>query len=69
MNIPQNFYFVITAKKKHYLNSGKLDVSYWGPKLLNEFCSNEEKEIASHLLFQKRMKAKLLDMENELSYF
>ena len=26
MNIPQNFYFVITAKKKHYLNSGKLEL-------------------------------------------
>ena len=33
------------------------------------FFSNEEKEIESQILFQKRVKSKLLDMENEISYF
>ena len=55
--------------KKHSLKSSKFAVSYRGPKLWNEFLSNEEKKIESQILFQKRLKSKLLDMENELSYF
>ena len=55
--------------KKHSLKSSKFAVSYRGPKLWNEFLSNEGKKIESQILFQKRLKSKLLDMENELSYF
>ena len=40
-----------------------------GPKLWNKFFSKEEKKIESQMLFQKRLKSKLLEMENELSYF
>ena len=54
---------------KHSLKSSKFAVSYRGPKLWNEFLSNEEKKIESQILFQKRLKSKLLDMETELSNF
>ena len=55
--------------KKHSLKSSKFAVSYQGPKLWNECLSNQEKKTESQILFQKRLKSKLLDMENELSYF
>ena len=55
--------------KKHSLKSRKFAVSYQEPKLWNEFLSNEEKKIESQIFFQKRVKSKLLDMENELPYF
>ena len=48
--------------KKHSLKSSKFAVSYQGPKLWNEFLGNEEKRIESQILFQKRLKSKLLDM-------
>ena len=52
--------------KKHSLKSSKSAVSYRGPKLWNGFLSNEKKKLESQILFQKRLKSKLLDMENEL---
>ena len=54
--------------KKHFLKSSNSAVSFRGPKLWNEFLSNEEKKIKSQILFQKRVKSKLLDTENELSH-
>ena len=55
--------------KKYFLDSSKFAVSYRGSTLWNKFLSNEEKKIESQILFQKRLKSKLLGMENELSYF
>ena len=66
---PAVFSFCIYNLKKHFLNSSKFAIFYRGPKLWNEILSNEEKKIESQVLFQKRTKAKLPDMENELSYF
>ena len=66
---PTKFSICNYSLKKHSLKSSKFAVSYRGPKLWNEFLSNEEKKIESQILFQKRLKSKLLDMENELSYF
>ena len=63
---PTKFSICNYSLKKHFLESIKF---YRGPKLWNEFLSNEEKKIESQILFQKRLKSKLLDMENELSYF
>ena len=66
---PTKFLICNYSFKKHFLKSSKFAVSYRGSKLWNEFLSNEEKKIESQILFQKRLKSKLLDMENELSYF
>ena len=66
---PTKFSICNYRLKKHSLKSSKFGVSYRGPKLCNEFLSNEEKKIECQILFQKRVKSKLLDMENELSYF
>ena len=63
------FSFCNYSLKKHSLKSSQFAVSYCGPKLWNEFLNNEEKNIESQIVFQKRLKSKLLDMENELSYF
>ena len=66
---PATFSICNYSLKKHFLKSNKFAVSYRGPKLWNEFLSNEEKKIESQILFQKRVKSKLLDIKNELSYF
>ena len=66
---PTKFLICNYSLKKHSLKSSKFAVSYRGQKLWNEFLSNEGKKIESQILFQKRLKSKLLDMENELSYF
>ena len=66
---PTKFSIFNYSLKKHSLKSSKFAVSCRGPKLWNEFLSNEEKKIESQILFQKRIKSKLLDMENVLSYF
>ena len=66
---PTKFSICSYSLKKHSLKSSKFAVSFEGPKLWNEFLSNEEKKIESQILFQERLKSKLLDMENELSYF
>ena len=66
---PKKFSICNYSLKKHSLKCSKFAVSYRGPKLWNEILSNEEKKIESQILFQKRIKSKLLDMENVLSYF
>ena len=66
---PTKFSICNYSFKKHSLKSSKFAVSYPGRKLWNEFLCNEEKKIESQILFQKRVKSKYLDMENELSYF
>ena len=52
------------------------DISYWGPKFPTEdqssgmkFLELRKKKTESQVLFQKRIKAKFLHMENELLYF
>ena len=61
---PTKFPICNYSLKKHPLKSSKFAVSYRGPKLWNEFISNEEKKIESQILFQKRLESKLLDMGN-----
>ena len=39
------------------------------PKIWNDFLQNEEKEIQSYSLFQKTVKTKLIETENEVMYF
>ena len=66
---PTKFSISNYSLKKHYLKSSEFSISYRGPKLWNEILSDKEKKIESQILFQKRIKLKLLDMDNELSYF
>ena len=68
LKYPTKFSICNSSLKKHFLKSSKSAVSFRRPKLWNEFLSNEEKKIKSQILFQKRVKSKLLDTENELSH-
>ena len=61
---PTKFSISKYSLKKHSLKSSKFAVSYGGPKLWNEFLNNEEKKIESQY-FKKRVKSKLLDIEND----
>ena len=55
--------------KKFSLNSSKYSISIRGPKIWNESITKDEKEINSFSLFQKYVKAKLLESDNERKYF
>ena len=66
---PRNFSLNNFSLKKCSLNSTKYSISFRGPKLWNEFLNTDEKQISSYNLFSRKVKSKLLDTENELSYF
>ena len=55
--------------KTFFLNDSKYCISFRGPKVWNDFLTNEEKEINSYLLFSKTIKSKLIETEEELRYF
>ena len=55
--------------KSFSLSNMEYWVSVWGPKLWNDFLQNKEKEIQSYSLFQKTVKSKLIETENEIMYF
>ena len=55
--------------KTFFLNGSKYRISFRGPKVWNDFLTNEEKEINSYLLFSKTIKFKLIETEEELRYF
>ena len=42
--------------------------SFRGPKVWNNFLTNEEKEVNSYLLFSKAIKSKSIETEQELTY-
>ena len=66
---PTSFSSLNFTLKPYSLNSTKYSISFRGPKLWNDIPNKQEKEIKSSLLFQKKMKSKLLDNENETDYF
>ena len=55
--------------KTFFLNGSKYCISFGGPKVWDDFLTNEEKEINSDLLFSKAIKSKLIETEEELRYF
>ena len=55
--------------KAFFLNGSKYCISFRGPKVWNDFLTNEEKEINSYLLFSKTIKSKVIETEEELRYF
>ena len=62
--LQSNFYW-----KRYSLNSTKYYISIRGPKLWNDVINKEEKDIQSYSLFQKKIKSKLIKIENETDYF
>ena len=55
-------------RKDSFANS-RFSISFRRPKLWNEILNKEEKWLESHTLFKECVKLKLLDTENEYSYF
>ena len=62
---PTNFSRSSFCLKRYSLNSTKSSISIRGPKLWNDFINKEEKDIQSYSLFQKKIKSKLIKIENE----
>ena len=66
---PAKFSKANFSVKQFALRSTKYSISVRGPKIWNEFLSNEEKSIDSHALFLAKIKSLLLYTENERDYF
>ena len=66
---PTNFSQPRFYLKRNSLNSKKYSISIRGPKLWNDVINKEEKDIQSYSLFQKKIKLKLIKIENETDYF
>ena len=55
--------------KSSFLIGSKFCISFQGPKVWNDFLTNEEKEINSYALFSRAIKSKLIETDKELKYF
>ena len=66
---PTNFSQSSFYLKRYSLNSTKYSISIRGPKLWNDVINKEEKDIQSYSLFQKKIRSKLIKIENETDYF
>ena len=66
---PTNFSSLNFSLKSYSLNNTKYSISFWGPKLWNDIPNKQKKEIQSFPLFQKKMKIKLIESENETVCF
>ena len=66
---PTNFSQPRVYLKRYSLNSTKYSISIRGPKLWNDVINKGEKDIQSYSLFQKKIKSKLIKIENEDDYF
>ena len=55
--------------KSFFLNGSKFCISFQGPKVWNDFLTNEEKEINSYALFSRAIKSKLIEIDKKLKYF
>ena len=66
---PTKFSSLNYTLRKYSFTNSRFSISFRGPKLWNEILNKEEKGLESHTLFKECVKLKLLDMENEYSYF
>ena len=66
---PTNFSNLNYSIKKHYLKTTKYSVSFRKLSLSKNILDKEDKGTDSHLFFKKKRKSKLLDINNELTYF
>ena len=55
--------------KTFFQNGSVYCISFQGPKVLNDFLTNEEEEKNSYQLFSKPIKSKLIENEQERRYF
>ena len=66
---PKKFSESNFSLKSFFLNGSKFCISLQGPKVWNDFLTNEEKEINSYALFSRAIKSKLIETDKELKYF
>ena len=66
---PTKFSKANFSVKRFALRSTKYSISVRGPKIWNDFLTNEEKSIDSHALFLAKIKSLLLYTENESEFF
>ena len=57
------------SKLKTSLRKSRFRISVRGPAIWNNFVANTEKELESSFLFKSKVKTKLLDFENEVTFF
>ena len=55
--------------KSFSLNGSKFSISFQGPKVCNNFLTNQEKEINAYKLFSRAIKSMLIENDKELKYF
>ena len=56
-------------KRKTRLRKSRCRISIRGPTIWNNFVANTEKELELSSLFKSKVKTKLLDFENEVTFF
>ena len=62
---PTNFSQSRFYLKRYSSNSTKYSISIRGPKLWNDVINKEEKYIQSYSIFQKKIRSKLIKIEND----
>ena len=66
---PTRFSSVNYSKPKTRLRKSRFRISNRGPAIWNNFVANKEKELESRSLLKSKVKTKLLDFENEVTFF
>ena len=66
---PNQFSKTNFSLKRFLLSTTKYSISYRGPKIWNDFLTNEEKEMQSNSLFLSKIKSKLFYADNERTFF
>ena len=66
---PTRLSSVNCSKQKTRLRKSRFQISIGGPAIYNNFVANIEKELESSSLFKSKVKTKLLDFKNELTFF
>ena len=66
---PAKFFKANFSVKWFALRSNKYSISVRGPKIWNDFLTNEEKSIDPPALFLAKIKSLLFYTENEIKYF
>ena len=66
---PTRFSRANYSNTKSRLRKNRFQISTRGPAIWNNFGANTEKVLESSSLFKSKVKTKLLDFENELTFF
>ena len=66
---PTRFTSLNYSKPKTRLRKIRFEISMRSPAIWNNFVANTEKEFESSSLLKSKVKAKLLDFENEVTFF